>query len=63
MRVLCVASPAVLQLPPSYRDCSLYPLAWNHFLGVHAATQQRSGEINQSEWCGVRCVLFGGRSD
>ena len=38
-----------VDLPPLYKDCSLYPLGWAHFIGVNQALQA-SGEINASEW-------------
>ena len=36
-------------LPPLYKDCSLYPLAWCHFIGVNDALLP-SGEIDPAKW-------------
>lgn len=38
-----------VDLPPLYKDCSLYPLGWAHFIGVNEALQP-SGEINSTKW-------------
>ena len=38
-----------VDLPPLYKDCSLYPLAWCHFIGVNDALLP-SGEIDPAKW-------------
>ena len=38
-----------VDLPPLYKDCSNYPLAWAHFIGVNQA-ELPSGEIDPSKW-------------